>query len=598
MSSKPKEYNYFLYVALAVISAAAVLYFEPYRLPVHHDVAGSINDAGLFLRSKEVVQNFGGPIVPLEHLLYGLPHVVSGVTGIPVIEAYRILLLVGLEFMALLACLTFPKPCNTNKWRHVFFSILIFSAIFFLPFNFMYRHLFGTREHLIVAFILPYFALLFRRLDGGDVGKLHAIFVGLFAAIGFSLKPLYALVFIFSELVFIVLVRKRSAMLRPEALLCSALGLLYLCFWLMFFPKYFSQTGVMYSAIAGSFKDPAAILGAARTDLMLVIIVVLSGIVLYINDDQRLKGPRLKQGLLFIAAALSCALITYIQRRWFVHHRFPTHVFALLLLVTSWPLLQPMLIASLLCSALIAYWLGYLPNQVNDILMLLAAEPWQTMLIARLIVGALLLSLVYKVCLASYRSVLVDFFSKLFSTSWIALRPLLIAIALAYPLLSYLKGYQKLSRQQMVIRRGINSFETDISGQTVGLLSSHLRPYHTLFLEKGAHWHFPWRNMSYLDSVYVEQDKPKNSVIYLPPSKYPPQLKAAHDVLISFLKTSPPRFLIVDHSMRIVLNFIRLDYIKALEMDPRFEPVWSRYHLVERKNPKRGLKFDVFELGQ
>ena len=98
---------------------------------------------------------------------------------------------------------------------------------------------FGQREHLMLIFGLPYLFLISARLADHRCNRRFAALIGLYAALGFCLKPHFFLVPAALELYLIARSRSLSAAFRAESLSLLAGTVLYVLFVIVVHPQYF-----------------------------------------------------------------------------------------------------------------------------------------------------------------------------------------------------------------------------------------------------------------------------------------------------------------------------------------------------------------------
>lgn len=109
----------------------------------------------------------------------------------------------------------------------IWFVLIIFSVV-----------MFAQREHLLLIFMLPYLLCAALRLDNKKINPWLAVFVGLFAGLGFALKPYFLPTLFFVECLFVLDKRKIFAWVRIESLLIASVLIGYLVSVLIFQPGY------------------------------------------------------------------------------------------------------------------------------------------------------------------------------------------------------------------------------------------------------------------------------------------------------------------------------------------------------------------------
>lgn len=116
----------------------------------------------------------------------------------------------------------------------------------------------GQREHLMLIFALPYFFLMSARIADQGCDRRFAAVVGLFAAVGFCLKPHFFLVPALPELYLVARRRSPSAVFRPESWSLLAATVLYALFVAVAHPQYFDvilpNALLVYDAYSSSLR--------------------------------------------------------------------------------------------------------------------------------------------------------------------------------------------------------------------------------------------------------------------------------------------------------------------------------------------------------
>jgi hypothetical protein len=106
---------------------------------------------------------------------------------------------------------------------------------------------FGQREQFTLIATVPYVLLIGRRASGRGVTAGLAIIVGCFAAVGFALKPHFALVPAILELWL------RRSIVRPETIMLAVIALIYGASVVLIEPDYFTNIVPLARKAYGSF---------------------------------------------------------------------------------------------------------------------------------------------------------------------------------------------------------------------------------------------------------------------------------------------------------------------------------------------------------
>ena len=116
--------------------------------------------------------------------------------------------------------------------------LAVFLSVLFLP-----GPEFGQREHFLIIFTLPYLVLIALHVLGQRPRRWAAILCGVFAALGFALKPHFLIVPVALELYALLHTRRISSLLRAETIAMAVTGVGYAVLVVIFTPEYL--TGVL-----------------------------------------------------------------------------------------------------------------------------------------------------------------------------------------------------------------------------------------------------------------------------------------------------------------------------------------------------------------
>jgi hypothetical protein len=162
---------------------------------------------------------------------------------------------------------------------------------------------FGQREHFTLVATIPYVALIQRRRDRDAVSAGLAATIGLFAAIGFALKPHFALI------PFVLEIWLRRPLLRPETLVLGAGAAIYAWALFEFEPDYFSVLPLIQKTY-GAF-------GHFQAAGLLPVAIFVMALPLFLRSA-------------FMVAALSFLLVYFVQAKGFPYQAWPALGFLLL----------------------------------------------------------------------------------------------------------------------------------------------------------------------------------------------------------------------------------------------------------------------------
>lgn len=202
------------------------------NLLLHSDVIYLMHASQLLLAGGSYAKDFFETNPPLILYLYA-PIIffakISGINKLYIFQFYVLSIL-----LVSIACCVY---LSNKLFRQKYFSLLVLYLLIYSLF-FAYVHEFGQREHLLLPFILPYVFLCALRLENIKIPTTVTLLIGLFAGIGFSLKPFFLVPLIFIESYLVWDKRGLRILYRAEifALLCVMIS--YLAIVLMFHMDY------------------------------------------------------------------------------------------------------------------------------------------------------------------------------------------------------------------------------------------------------------------------------------------------------------------------------------------------------------------------
>jgi hypothetical protein len=234
---------------LPALWLAALLFYLPTSL--HPDVSWYLVATERFIDGARLYRDIIEVNPPLAFYLTVPPVAAArelGLSSGPVFILY-VFLLVAFS-LGLVDRLLRQTPGMTARGRGGLL-LAILGAFVVLPLP-----VFGEREHLMLIFAVPYILLVGRRLTGRSCAASLAVIIGLAAAIGFGLKPYFALVPVLLELYLIGIRRSLYAVFRPESLSLLAGTLAYLALALTANSEYFSFVVPYALLVYGAYSSP------------------------------------------------------------------------------------------------------------------------------------------------------------------------------------------------------------------------------------------------------------------------------------------------------------------------------------------------------
>lgn len=217
--SEKKLKNYWLLVLISGMYLFSGLMQA--TLFLNWDVSSLLYAAEKMLHGGTYFYDFFTPNPPLIMYFYMPIIIFSNLFSINIMIVFQAYIFL-LSLISLCACSTLSENIfykQNASLRLIFLSVLSF-VILILP---VYE--FGQRDHLLVILTMPYLLLVVCRLKNKKINVYFAIFTGLFASIGFALKPQFLITLIGVELYFMLYKKSLKSWLRIEVLtMCCVFG--------------------------------------------------------------------------------------------------------------------------------------------------------------------------------------------------------------------------------------------------------------------------------------------------------------------------------------------------------------------------------------
>lgn len=178
---------------LLLLFLGILLRFEQNPSYIDWDVAMNVNIGWRILEGDRPQVDYDEINLPTNHYLNTIPAGLVRFLEVPPVAALRLfvlsLLLYGILMSKWLTRSMFDLPLLVN---------LTLASVLYISFNIAVGD-FGQREHVFVLLILPWLFLRLRRMAGLAEGRVVAVVVGFIAALAFSIKPFFTLVFFITE---------------------------------------------------------------------------------------------------------------------------------------------------------------------------------------------------------------------------------------------------------------------------------------------------------------------------------------------------------------------------------------------------------------
>lgn len=304
-------YSKLAWIAVALFCAGSSLFILGY--PLNHDVGWHLHMA----RGVLAGETFGATLIeinpPLYTYLATLPVALAGVTGLPIVGVAKLtVLLVSILMVAWAGSLAAGDDSDQR------YGAPLVTFALALPLLTLVGIDFGQREHLMVALSAPYLVLTARRELPGHVDRATALAVGVVAAVGFSLKPHFVLLWLGLEGVLLLRSRSlRRTWLRPESVAVQLFLVAYAVHIVLDRPEYLRlllEAGPVYAKFWA--VDPLGLLLGNRYFVFLAAVVTAA----VVSRPARTMGPFI--GVFLVVAPFAFFMAVGQGKGW-LYHFFP-----------------------------------------------------------------------------------------------------------------------------------------------------------------------------------------------------------------------------------------------------------------------------------
>jgi hypothetical protein len=291
------------------------------RWVINHDAALYL-DCGIRLASgQRPYVDFLDLNPPLIMYLSVLPALLARALSIHVIVAFH-LLVFALALASALACrrliLRSALGLSLNESRGFAFILLLGSFFLLRTAELDW----GQREHLFILLYMPFFLSRWIRRAGGTVGPTAALYVGLGAGIGASLKPHFVLIALGVELIHLIASRRFRSLLQPEFLVFAGTGVAYAGHFLLlpadirdaFFIRWLPMIREGY----GAYNEPWNVV-LLRPGVLSALLLLIAALAVVHGID----APRAGLARLFIAFGLFGLAGYFIQQKGWSYQQLP-----------------------------------------------------------------------------------------------------------------------------------------------------------------------------------------------------------------------------------------------------------------------------------
>ena len=298
------------WVALAILVLIAPFCF---LLQITHDAAWQMWIGRQLLHGANLYTDIIEINPPLWFWLAVPLAALSELTGISALHILIVTFLLATAVSILMIARLLPEKSQAQR----FLILLMFVVVAVPPGNF------GQREHFTLITTVPYVLLIANRDAATPVPRSLAVLVGIFAALGFALKPHFALVPIALELWL------RRRLIRPETVAMVLCAALYSIAVLVIEPDYFTNAVPLTQRAYGEFGhfQPLMLIPTALPFLLAVFLprprestasaLLIASLIFYLAFVAQMKGFAYQaipaMGLLALSLAASIPKLPKLQ---------------------------------------------------------------------------------------------------------------------------------------------------------------------------------------------------------------------------------------------------------------------------------------------
>jgi hypothetical protein len=310
--------------ALSIVLLLAVLcvvLFTALRSPLKDDVAWLLYVARRWLAGRELYVDVVEVNPPLIVWISAIPIWFAGLLGIDAQFTA-----VPFFIVSVLACSWWTACLLQGSGRLFEDRLPVFATIGTVLLVVPAGDL-GQREHLLVAAILPYLALLARSFGGEACSGRDSLVAGILAGLGCALKPRYAGVFVVLECVGLL---RGVNPFRRMPLAAGAAMLTYAGLVALFCPAYLRRAVPLALALYGATDVPLRHLVADSIRLILGEAVAL---LLWLHCRRR--HPEGNLMLILVLFAIASTVVCFMDGKDWFYHRLPATI-ATVLALACW----------------------------------------------------------------------------------------------------------------------------------------------------------------------------------------------------------------------------------------------------------------------
>ncbi len=304
--------------ALLILSLV-IIYFNFYSLNV--DSTWILNSARNLVLGSKMYVDIIDVNPPLIFIYSTLAIFISQLSSFNTINSFILLVLFLIGISSILSWYVIKNiKFNIKEAKRYF----IYAVITILTISITYN--FGQREHLFMIFIFPY--LLFKIYGKYNQELAFPIrsLIGIFAALGFNLKPHFFLIFVTIELLHIIDRKSISNFLKIDSVIIVSSSFFYFLIIYYFFPEYINFIiPFALETYVDVFNKSFYTLIINYEFIFFTLTILI--FVFFIKEKLSLSTKTI------LVAIISSFIIYLLQQKGWSYHRVPFFMISLLFLI-------------------------------------------------------------------------------------------------------------------------------------------------------------------------------------------------------------------------------------------------------------------------
>lgn len=552
--------SHLVFLLLLFVLFVVSFYLQSYFL-MNWDVGAEMYEAGLFFKGGKYYHDFYELNPPMFFFIDYPIFVIKYCFPSMMLNTALIYSTLGTVIISLYASY---RLC-IKLFENTFFSQLIIFILAIVILFGVNSIDFATREQKIFIFIAPYFFLLGLRLEKKPVNFYFSLFIGICAAIGFSIKPYSLIPLCLVELYVLIQSRRISILFRPETISMLAVFVIYLIATYALYPEYLT---LMVPQIMSFYYD-SVFLGWLNVFLHPTFIFVCFIICFYLVIYGHIKKRAFWNCLLILDVGF---LVTHImQKTSWPHHIFPSYALSILLII---PIVQAL------------YEMRRSKSKNMPFLLIILTLMFDYTICKNVYLFLILFSFMALGFFVALNARTEDFKKK----TWVSVFSLMLAF---YPLYAFDLYLPLAIRKVYSTKPLIHFLKTNAHNQSVYFLSGAIDlqfPAVEYAQAKSvSRFLFLFWLPAYLLTPRVDADK-ANQI-----------LKIHHmfvDLLAEDIDNKKPVWVLVDSSNVIRTPgyiYQKVSILRILLESKKFEGAWKNYKYVETLNFEPYYKLDIYK---